>query len=256
MPDREHQPEPPGPSERMALLIRLATVERERQLAEDEVARGLTEHPDRTCRELFERLHRITVERTRLIERIGQIDGVFPGESPAGSTPRSGIDADTPTTTRPSQPTRASPDALRYLWVPTGAVHCPAMFVEVPPGPPPGREQYLSLLGAKWNQILREASAEARARFMGRTQSMFNSLPEPDSRSSFFADGREVLAGDEWGSVLVGNDEVREVLSGRGLLTDMNQPVTSDLHERLSDHGEPDLESILTVLENAEPSLD
>lgn len=112
------------------------------------------------------------------------------------------------------------------------------------------------MLGAKWDRMLRGESSDARARFIGRTQSLFTSLPEPDSRSSVLADGRNVLARDEWGSILASNDEVLEVLSGQGLLAGMNQPVTADLHERLSDHGEPELESILTVLENAEGSLD
>lgn len=169
---------------------------------------------------------------------------------PTGAAGSPGRSAGVPSAT--VQPTTGA----AFLWAPSGAAQFAAMFVEVSPGPPPTRERYLSMLGAKWDRMLSEEPADSRSRFIGRTQSLFTSLPEPDSRSSFFADGREVLARDEWGSVLVGNDEVQEVLSGQGLLAGMNQPVSLDWHERLSDHGMPDLESILTVLENAEPSMD
>lgn len=175
------------------------------------------------------------------------------GRRPTGSRNAAGLSgrsAGVPSA--PVQPTTGS----GLLWAPSGASQFAAMFVEVPPGPPPTRERYLSMLGAKWDKMLSEEPADTRSRFIRRTQSLFTSLPEPDSRSSVFTDGREVLARDEWGSVLVDNDEVQEVLSGQGLLTGMTQPVALDWHDRLSDHGLPDLESILTVLENAEPSMD
>jgi hypothetical protein len=117
------------------------------------------------------------------------------------------------------------------------------MFVEVAPGLPPTRGQYLALLGTKWTGIARSAGNRELQRFLSRVGSLFPSLP----------DG---LTADTVGEALAENDEVLEALSGQGLLAGMNQPVTADLHERLSDHGEPDLEDVLTVLENAEGSLD
>jgi hypothetical protein len=142
----------------------------------------------------------------------------------------------------------APPDMIgrppeRLLWAPSGAAQSSAMFVEVAPGLPPTRGQYLALLGTKWTGIARSAGTRELQRFLSRVGSLFPSLP----------DG---LTADTVGEALPGNDEVLEALSGQGLLAGMNQPVTADLHERLSDHGEPDLESILTVLENVGGSLE
>jgi len=144
----------------------------------------------------------------------------------------------------------------KLLWAPSGASQCAAMFVEVQPGPPPTRERYLSLLGAKWDTVINDQSPDLRSSFINRTRSLFTSLPDPDASSSVVGDGQKVLARDEWGSILLRSDEVLEVLLGQGLLAGIGQPVTADLHDRLSDHVEPDLEAILTVLENAESSMD
>jgi hypothetical protein len=177
------------------------------------------------------------------------IAAVFVGVGYTSRQPTGPAGADQPVAPPPMR-SEAVPTAIAQpqpgtglLWAPSGAAQASAMFVEVAPGLPPTRGQYLALLGTKWTGIARSAGNRELQRFLSRVGSLFPSLP----------DG---LTADTVGEALAENDEVLEALSGQGLLAGMNQPVTADLHERLSDHGEPDLEDVLTVLENAEGSLD
>jgi hypothetical protein len=145
--------------------------------------------------------------------------------------------------TTDQSPPSAPSSGSSVLWAPLGARQVAAMFVQVPPGVPPTQDRYLTLLGDKWSQIARSASPGELQRFFSRVGALFPSLPDR-------------LTANTVGDALAENPEVLEVLSGQGLLTGMGHAATAELHEALADHGEPDLESILTVLENAERSLD